>query len=68
MQQMQQQSQPEGPPAGANPMDTSGAGGGTIGTGQAPTPGEQGFSGPPQGAAPQAQAPSQQQPPVGTIQ
>jgi len=56
------------PPAGANPMDTSGAGGGTIGTGQAPVPGEQGFSGPPQGAAPQAQAPSQQQPPVGTIQ
>jgi hypothetical protein len=56
------------PPAGVNPMDTSGAGGGTIGTGQAPTPGEQGFSGPPQGAAPQAQAPSQQQPPMGTIQ
>ena len=56
------------PPAGANPMDTSGAGGGTIGTGQAPTPGEQGFSGPPQGAAPQAQASSQQQPPMGTIQ
>ena len=56
------------PPAGANPMDTSGAGGGTIGTGQAPVPGEQGFSGPPQGAAPEAQAPSQQQPPVGTIQ
>ena len=26
-------------------MDTSGAGGGTIGTGQAPTPQEQGFSG-----------------------
>jgi hypothetical protein len=56
------------PPAGANPMDTSGAGGGTIGTGQAPTPGEQGFSGPPQGAAPEAQAPSQQQPPMATIQ
>ena len=56
------------PPAGANPMDTSGAGGGTIGTGQAPIPGEQGFSGPQQGAAPQAQAPSQQQPPMGTIQ
>ena len=56
------------PPAGANPMDTSGAGGGTIGTGQAPVPGEQGFSGPPQGATQQAQAPSQQQPPVGTIQ
>ena len=56
------------PPAGVNPMDTSGAGGGTIGTGQAPVPGEQGFSGPPQGAAPEAQAPSQQQPPMGTIQ
>jgi len=56
------------PPAGANPMDTSGAGGGTIGTGQAPVPGEQGFSGPPQGAAPEAPTPSQQQPPVGTIQ
>jgi len=56
------------PPAGANPMDTSGAGGGTIGTGQAPVPGEQGFSGPPQGATQQAQAPSQQQPPMGTIQ
>jgi len=56
------------PPAGANPMDTSGAGGGTIGTGQAPVPGEQGFSGSPQGAAPEAPTPSQQQPPVGTIQ
>ena len=32
-------------PAGANPMDTSGAGGGNIGTGTAPTPQEQGFSG-----------------------
>jgi hypothetical protein len=33
------------PPAGANPLDPTGAGGGTIGTGQAPVPGEQGFSG-----------------------
>ena len=33
------------PPAGANPMDPTGAGGGTIGTGVAPTPGEQGFTG-----------------------
>jgi hypothetical protein len=33
------------PPAGANPMDPTGAGGGTIGTGIAPAPGEQGFSG-----------------------
>ena len=38
---------PEGAPpapAGAAPMDSTGAGGGTIGTGVAPTPGEQGFS------------------------
>ena len=33
------------PPAGAQAQDTTGAGGGTIGTGTAPTPGEQGFSG-----------------------
>ena len=33
------------PPAGANPMDPTGAGGGTIGTGVAPAPGEQGFTG-----------------------
>ena len=32
-------------PAGANPADQTGAGGGTIGTGVAPAPGEQGFSG-----------------------
>ena len=32
-------------PAGANPMDATGAGGGNIGTGTAPTPGEEGFSG-----------------------
>ena len=31
--------------AGAAPMDSTGAGGGTIGTGVAPVPGEQGFSG-----------------------
>ena len=31
-------------PAGANPQDQTGAGGGTIGTGVAPVPGEQGFS------------------------
>ena len=33
------------PPAGANPNDPTGAGGGTIGTGVAPAPGEQGFTG-----------------------
>lgn len=32
-------------PAGANPMDPTGAGGGTIGTGMAPRPQEPGFSG-----------------------
>jgi hypothetical protein len=31
--------------AGASAMDSTGAGGGTMGTGVAPTPGEQGFSG-----------------------
>jgi hypothetical protein len=35
----------QGAPAGAQVQDTSGAGGGTIGTGTAPQPGEQGFSG-----------------------
>jgi len=34
-----------GAPAGAQVQDTQGSGGGTIGTGTAPTPGEQGFSG-----------------------
>ena len=33
-----------GPPAGAQAQDSTGAGGGTIGTGTAPQPGEQGFS------------------------
>ena len=33
-----------GPPAGAQVQDTQGSGGGTIGTGTVPTPGEQGFS------------------------
>ena len=40
--------QPGGPqqaPAGAQVQDTQGSGGGTIGTGTAPQPGEQGFSG-----------------------
>jgi len=40
--------QPGGPqqaPAGAQVQDTQGSGGGTIGTGIAPQPGEQGFSG-----------------------
>ena len=40
-----QQAGPQGAPAGAQVQDTQGSGGGTIGTGTAPTPGEQGFSG-----------------------
>ena len=36
---------PQGPPAGAQVQDTQGSGGGTIGTGSVPQPGEQGFSG-----------------------
>jgi len=36
------------PPVGANPLDPTGAGGGNIGIGQAPAPGEQGFTGTPQ--------------------
>jgi len=44
---------PGGPPAGAQASDPTGAGGGTIGTGQAPVPGEQGFSGNTGGGMPQ---------------
>ena len=39
-----QQEQPQTPEAQANPLDPTGAGGGNIGTGQVPVPGEQGFS------------------------
>jgi len=35
----------EEPPAGADVQDPTGAGGGNIGTGTAPVPGEQGFTG-----------------------
>jgi len=57
-------------PAGANPMDPTGAGGGNIGTGQAPVPGEQGFSGnaQQQGTPQQTEANGQQQTPVGPLQ
>jgi hypothetical protein len=60
-----QQQQP--PAQGGNPMDPTGAGGGNIGTGQVPTPQEQGFSGNEQGqgAPQQAQATGQQPPAVG---
>jgi hypothetical protein len=66
-----QSSEPQqegGAPAGADAMDTSGAGGGTIGTGQVPTPQEQGFSGNAQGASQQTQMAGQQPPAMGTPQ
>jgi len=53
-----QGNQGQQPLAGANPADPTGAGGGTIGTGIAPTPGEQGFTGTPQNG--QQQQPSNQ--------
>ena len=63
--------QPQQPPAGADPSDPTGAGGATIGTGQAPIPGEQGFTGTPQDGqanTQQTQADGEQQPPMGSIQ
>ena len=58
-----------GPPAGADAMDTSGAGGGSIGVGQAPVPGEQGFSANGQETnTQQPQAAGQQPPAMGGIQ
>ena len=65
-------------PAGANPNDPTGAGGGTIGTGQAPVPGEQGFTGgqpnigqpqqQPQADTQPTQAAGEQQQPTPSIQ
>jgi len=62
--------QEQQPPAGADPNDPTGAGGGTIGTGVAPTPGEQGFTGNEQqaGAPQEAQGTGEQSPPVGRVQ
>jgi hypothetical protein len=61
-----QQEAPQGgqPPAGANPMDPTGAGGGTIGTGVAPTPGEQGFTGNDGQAGAAANQAASEQPPT----
>jgi hypothetical protein len=67
--QAEQQPQQQGAPAGVDAMDTSGTGGGNIGVGQAPIPGEQGFSGNGgQTNTQQPQASGEQQPPVGSIQ
>ena len=65
--QPQQPQQPQQVPPGMNPQDTAGTGGGVIGTGQAPAPQEQGFTGNEQagGTMGQASPPVQQQPPVG---
>ena len=64
------QAEQEAPVAGVDAMDTSGAGGGNIGVGQAPVPNEQGFTGNvgQQANTQQTQATGQQQPPVGSIQ
>ena len=67
-QQEQPQQQEGQPPAGANPMDVTGAGGGTIGTGQVPTPQEQGFTGNEQAVTQPTQATGQQQGNVGPLQ
>jgi hypothetical protein len=74
MKQFQAPAQPEQggmpPPPGADATDPTGAGGGTIGTGQVPVPGEQGFSsnGGQTAGTQQTQADGGQQPPVGSIQ
>ena len=64
--QPQQPQEPQQVPPGMNPQDTAGTGGGAIGTGQAPAPQEQGFTGNEQSGGTMGQAPPsvQQQPPV----
>ena len=52
------------PPVGANPLDPTGAGGGNIGTGQAPIPNEQGFSGNDGQAGAAANQAASEQPPT----
>ena len=65
-QPQQQQGQP---PVGANPLDPTGTGGGNVGTGQAPVPGDQGFSGNDgQAGAAANQAASEQPPATNTPQ
>jgi len=70
MKQFQQPAEPEGAPAGADAADPTGAGGGNIGTGMAPQPNEQGFSGNDQGqgAPEQAQGVGEQPTSVGPVQ
>ena len=69
MKGFQTPAQPEQGMATGSPMDPTGAGGGNIGTGQVPVPGEQGFSANGQEAnTQQPQAAGGQQPPMGGIQ
>jgi len=69
MKGFQTPAQPEQGMATGSPMDPTGAGGGNIGTGQVPVPGEQGFSANGQEAnTQQPQAVGGQQPPMGGIQ
>ena len=70
MKQFQGPAEQQQPQATGAPLDPTGAGGGNIGTGQAPVPGEQGFSGNGGQTAgtQQTQADGGQQPPVGSIQ
>ena len=71
-QPMPQQPPQQQAPAGADAMDMTGAGGATIGTGQAPIPGEQGFTGVPQDSGQantqQTETVGEQQPPMGSVQ
>ena len=62
LKQFQAQNKPEQaqqPAAGVDPNDPTGSGGATIGTGQVPVPGEQGFTGVPQQGGQQQQANTQ---------
>jgi hypothetical protein len=69
MKQFQGPPEQQGAPAGADASDPTGAGGGNVGTGQAPVPGEQGFSGNGQASNTQPpQADGGQQPPMGGVQ
>jgi len=70
MKQFQGPAEQQQPQSTGAPLDPTGAGGGNIGTGQAPVPGEQGFSGNGGQTAgtQQTQADGGQQPPVGSIQ
>ena len=68
MKQFQAPASEQQPMAGVDAQDPTGAGGGNVGTGQAPVPGEQGFSANGQANTQQAEAVGGQQPPVASVQ